>query len=89
MEKWWELMEERSSRMEMPMKPQVVAWQLGNLLPENAIVSCDSGTIATWWARHVRVKRGPLHSLSGNLASMANGLPTPSRPRLPIPAGLP
>jgi pyruvate dehydrogenase (quinone)/pyruvate oxidase len=75
MQKWWKLMEERGTRTDKPMKPQVVAHELGKRLREDAIVSCDSGTIATWWARHIRVKRGQLHSLSGTLASMANGLP--------------
>src|SRR5204862_7024280 len=45
------------------------------LLRDDAIVTCDSGTIATWWARYIHVKRGQMHSLSGTLASMANGLP--------------
>jgi pyruvate dehydrogenase (quinone) len=75
MKEWWELMETRSSRMEKPMKPQVVAWELGKRLGPDAIVSCDSGTIATWWARHVPVKRGQMYSLSGTLATMAPGLP--------------
>jgi pyruvate dehydrogenase (quinone)/pyruvate oxidase len=57
------------------MKPQVVAWELGKRLPNNAIVSCDSGAIATWWARQIPVKRGQMHSLSGTLATMAPGLP--------------
>jgi pyruvate dehydrogenase (quinone)/pyruvate oxidase len=72
---WWKLVEERATRRGKPMKPQVVAWELGNRLSENAIVSADSGTIATWWAREIRVKAGQMHSISGNLASMANGLP--------------
>jgi pyruvate dehydrogenase (quinone)/pyruvate oxidase len=75
MQDWWRLMEERSSRDGSPMKPQVVAHELGRRLPANAIVSCDSGTVATWWARHIPARRGQLHSLSGTLASMANGLP--------------
>lgn len=75
MKSWKELMHDRSSRMDKPMKPQVVAAELGNRLSENAIVTCDSGTIATWWARHVPVKKGQMHSLCGTLASMANGLP--------------
>src|SRR5213079_2127288 len=33
------------------------------------------GTITTWWARQIPSKRGQLHSCSGNLASMAPGLP--------------
>ena len=72
---WWALMEERGSRPDVPMKPEVVAWELGKRLRDDAIVCCDSGTIATWWARHIRVKAGQMYSLSGTLASMANGLP--------------
>lgn len=72
---WDKLMEERGTRQDMPMKPQVVAWELGKRLRDDAIVSCDSGTIATWWARQIPVKRGQMHSLSGNLATMAPGLP--------------
>ena len=75
MSEWMKLMEERGTRTDSPMKPQVVAWQLGKQLPADAIISCDSGTIATWFARQILVKRGQMHSLSGNLASMANGLP--------------
>ncbi len=75
MKKWQKMMDERATRMDRPMKPQVVARELGLRLPPNAVVSCDSGTIATWWARHIPVKRGQLHSLSGTLATMAPGLP--------------
>ncbi len=72
---WRELMEDRGTRPDKPMKPQVVAWELGKRLSNDAIVSCDSGTIATWFARQIPVKKGQMHSLSGNLATMANGLP--------------
>ncbi|MGA9510506.1 MAG: thiamine pyrophosphate-dependent enzyme [Candidatus Sulfotelmatobacter sp.] len=75
MKDWWELMEKRATRRDKPMKPQVVAWELGKLLRSDAIVSCDSGTIATWWARQIPVKRGQMHTLSGTLATMAPGLP--------------
>jgi pyruvate dehydrogenase (quinone) len=75
MEKWDEVMEKQCSREDKPMKPQVVAWELGKRLSDDAIVSCDSGTIATWFARHIPVKGRQMHSLSGTLATMANGLP--------------
>ena len=75
MKDWWEVMEKRATRPDKPMKPQVVAWELGKALRSDAIVSCDSGTIATWWARQVVAKRGQMHTLSGNLATMAPGLP--------------
>jgi len=75
MRDWWHLMEERGTRQDTPMKPQVVAWELGKRLADNAIISCDSGTIATWAARQIPIKAGQMFSLSGNLATMANGLP--------------
>jgi pyruvate dehydrogenase (quinone)/pyruvate oxidase len=75
MEEWRRIMEQRATSRDKPMKPQVIAHELGKRLREDAIVSCDSGTIATWWARHIPAKAGQMHSLSGNLASMANGLP--------------
>jgi pyruvate dehydrogenase (quinone) len=73
--RWQELMEERGSRTDRPMKPQVVGWELGKRIPANAIVTSDSGTITTWWARFVPALRGQKHSCSGNLATMACGLP--------------
>ena len=75
MKDWRALMEARGTRTDTPMKPQVVAWELGRRLGSDAIVACDSGTITTWWARQIPVKRGQLHSVSGNLASMGCGLP--------------
>ena len=75
MEKWSALMEERGTRQDKPMKPQVVAWELGKRLRDDAIFTSDSGTIATWYARQMRVRRGQMCSLSGNLATMANGFP--------------
>ncbi len=75
MRHWWHLMEERSTRQDMPMKPQVPAWELGKRLRDDAIVTCDSGTVATWAARQIKMRRNQMFSLSGNLATMANGFP--------------
>jgi pyruvate dehydrogenase (quinone) len=74
-EEWEKIMLKHATHDEKPMKPQVVAHELGVRLKSDAIVTCDSGTIATWWARHIPVKRGQLHTLSGTLATMAPGLP--------------
>src|SRR5687767_2104226 len=57
MAEWWTLMEERGTRPDVPMKPQVVAWELGQRLREDAIVVSDSGTTATWWARRSEERR--------------------------------
>src|SRR5207244_2175741 len=75
MKEWWELMRARGEHRGMPMKPQVVAWELGKRLAPDAILTCDSGTGATWFARQIPVRRGQMYSLSGNLATMACGLP--------------
>jgi pyruvate dehydrogenase (quinone)/pyruvate oxidase len=75
MKDWFALMDERAAREDKPMKPQVVAHELGKRLTETAIISSDSGTNTTWWARHILSKRGQKHSCSGNLATMAPGLP--------------
>ncbi len=75
MKSWNELMEERGTRKDMPMKPQVVTHTLNKLLREDAIVSSDSGTIATWTARYIEIRGTMQFSLSGLLATMANGLP--------------
>ena len=57
------------------MKPQVVAAAVNERLRDNAIVTTDSGTITTWAARHIHMRRGMKFSCSGNLATMAPGLP--------------
>ncbi|HEX4004538.1 MAG TPA: thiamine pyrophosphate-dependent enzyme [Acidobacteriaceae bacterium] len=75
MKNWNQLMEERGTRQDMPMKPQVVTHTLSKLLRDDAIVSSDSGTIATWTARYVEIRSNMQFSLSGSLATMANGLP--------------
>jgi pyruvate dehydrogenase (quinone) len=75
MKTWNELMEERGTRPDMPMKPQVVTYNLNKLLNDDAIVTADSGTIATWTARAIEMRGTMQFSLSGSLATMANGLP--------------
>jgi pyruvate dehydrogenase (quinone) len=74
MKDWWSLMGKRGSRTDSPLKPQVVPWLLSDLLADDAIVCSDSGTITTWAARYIKIRKGQKFSLSGTLASMANGM---------------
>ncbi len=74
MEEWWDLMKERGSRTEKPMKPQVVAWNLAQVLADDAIITGDSGTVTTWIAR-MKLRAQQQFSFSGTLCSMAAGLP--------------
>ena len=75
MSDWRELMDERGTRRDTPMKPQVVTHELNPLLRDDAIVITDSGTITTWTARHIDMRGDMQFSCSGMLASMACGLP--------------
>ena len=48
---------------------------LDRLAADDAILTSDSGTIATWAARHFDIRGDRQFYLSGNLATMAPGLP--------------
>jgi pyruvate dehydrogenase (quinone)/pyruvate oxidase len=74
MREWWQLMEHRGTRDDVPMKPQVVAWHLAEALAENAIVCGDSGQV-TYWSTQMRLRRGQRFSFSGTNCSMAAALP--------------
>jgi pyruvate dehydrogenase (quinone) len=58
-----------------PIAPQYLAQQLDVLAGDDAILTCDSGTIATWAARHWHIRGTREFYLSGTLATMAPGLP--------------
>jgi pyruvate dehydrogenase (quinone) len=75
MKAWEERIEKEGTSTDMPMKPQVVGWELSKRTQENAIIVSDSGTNTTVWARYMKAKKGQMHSCSGNLATMACGLP--------------
>ncbi len=75
MKNWWELMADRETRDSVPLKPQVVAKAVSDFADDDAIISTDSGTITTWIARHHRIRGDQMFSCSGNLATMAPGLP--------------
>jgi pyruvate dehydrogenase (quinone)/pyruvate oxidase len=75
MQDWFKLLRERSTRPDKPIKPQVAAAAVSDELKDNAIISVDSGTITAWAAQHIMIRQGMKFSLSGTLASMANGLP--------------
>jgi pyruvate dehydrogenase (quinone)/pyruvate oxidase len=58
-----------------PIAPQYVVSVLDELAADDAVLTCDSGTIATWAARHWMIRGGREFFLSGNLATMAPGMP--------------
>jgi pyruvate dehydrogenase (quinone) len=70
-----DLLRERSTRTDKPIKPQVIAAAVSEELRDDAIISVDSGTNTVWAAQYLQLRRGMQFSLSGTLASMACGLP--------------
>ncbi|HEX6816925.1 MAG TPA: thiamine pyrophosphate-dependent enzyme [Ktedonobacterales bacterium] len=72
---WNKMIEMEGTRMDVPMKPQVVAHALNKYAAPNAIVCGDSGANTTWIARNFYCTGDRMFSCSGNLATMAPGLP--------------
>ena len=72
---WWKLMEARAMADANPVNPQRMFWELSPRLPDNAILTSDSGSAANWYARDIKMRKGMRGSLSGTLATMGAGVP--------------
>ncbi|KFI23655.1 thiamine pyrophosphate-requiring protein [Nitrosococcus oceani] len=72
---WWQVLESRAMHDADPINPQRVFWELSSRLPDNCIISSDSGSAANWYARDLKIRRGMMCSLSGGLATMGPGVP--------------
>jgi pyruvate dehydrogenase (quinone) len=72
---WWDIVERRSMMDADPMNPQRVVHELSQVLPEDAIITADSGSSTNWFARQLKLRKGNLASLSGTLATMVPGVP--------------
>lgn len=73
--RWWQVLQERAMNAANPVNPQRVFWELSPRLPDQCILTCDSGTSAAWYARDLKIRRGMMASLSGGLASMGPAMP--------------
>ncbi|TAX87318.1 thiamine pyrophosphate-requiring protein [Rhizobium leguminosarum] len=72
---WWKLLDKRAHVEANPVNPQLVAWELSSRLPDNVILTSDSGSCANWYARDIKMRAGMMASLSGGLASMGAAVP--------------
>ncbi len=72
---WWKVLEARAMKPGDPINPQRVFWELSSRLPDDCILSADSGSSANWYARDLKIRRGMKASLSGTLATMGPGVP--------------
>ncbi|HXU52043.1 MAG TPA: thiamine pyrophosphate-requiring protein [Casimicrobiaceae bacterium] len=72
---WWKTLEARAMVDADPINPQRVFWELSPRIPDRAILTCDSGSSANWYARDLKLREGMMASLSGGLATMGPGVP--------------
>jgi pyruvate dehydrogenase (quinone) len=72
---WWKAMEGQAMTAADPINPQRVFWELSPKLPDEVILTADSGSATNWYARDLKVRKGMMASLSGNLATMGCGVP--------------
>lgn len=75
MAEWWMLMEARGTSNALPMRPQAVAWELGQQLSDDAIICGDSGQNTLYAARQIKIRGRQRFSCSGLLATMGCALP--------------
>jgi pyruvate dehydrogenase (quinone) len=73
--KWWRTMEARAMADADPLNPQRVFWELSPRLPEDCLLSVDSGSAANWFARDLKLRTGMRASVSSTLASMGCAVP--------------
>lgn len=73
--KWWKTLEDRAMAPAQPINPQRVFTELSPRLPDRCIMTGDAGTVANWYARDIRMRRGMMGSLSGSLASLGSATP--------------
>lgn len=73
--KWDEKLQKRALAPASPINPQRVVHELSPRLPEQAIITSDSGSCANWFARDLQIRPGMQCSLSGGLASMGAAVP--------------
>jgi len=73
--RWWEILADRAMLDADPINPQRVFHELSPKLPDNCILTADSGSATNWWARQLKLRKGMRAALSGTLATMCPGVP--------------
>jgi pyruvate dehydrogenase (quinone) len=73
--RWWEILDDRAHDPADPINPQLLFHELSERLPDECILTADSGSATNWWARHLKLRQGMKAILSGTLATMCPGVP--------------
>ncbi|KAA9165009.1 thiamine pyrophosphate-requiring protein [Amycolatopsis acidicola] len=72
---WWETVAAQAMLDADPVNPMRVVHELSERIPEDAIVTADSGSSTNWYARNLKMRGRMRGSLSGGLATMGPGVP--------------
>lgn len=72
---WWKIVKAKAMNDAKPINPQRVFWELSPKLPDNCIITADSGSSASWFARNLKIREGMKATLSGTLATMCPAVP--------------
>jgi pyruvate dehydrogenase (quinone) len=72
---WWTTVQRTAMTDADPLNPMRIFWEFSQRMPQDAIITADSGSAANWYARHLKFVAGVRGSLSGTLATMGPGVP--------------
>lgn len=72
---WWREAARRASELANPLNPQLLFHELSPRLPDECIVTADSGTSTVWYARGLKLCQGMAAGVSGTLATMGCAIP--------------
>ncbi|WP_298181193.1 thiamine pyrophosphate-requiring protein [Saccharomonospora sp.] len=72
---WWNTLRDQAMLDAEPINPMRVVHELSERLPDDALITADSGSSTNWYARNLRMRGRMRGSLSGTLATMGAGVP--------------
>ena len=72
---WWSTLDKQADVDAKPVNPMRIVAELSRRIPDDAIITADSGSSTNWYARNLKIREGMLASLSGTLATMGPGVP--------------
>jgi pyruvate dehydrogenase (quinone) len=72
---WWKSMDAEAMVDADPVNPMRIVHELSQRIPENAVVTADSGSSTNWYARNLRMRGRMRGILSGTLATMGCAVP--------------
>jgi pyruvate dehydrogenase (quinone) len=72
---WWGVLEKRAKNSAVPVDPHRVAWELSARLPDNSIITAETGTSASWYGHAIKLRPGMMGSVSGTISTVGCAVP--------------